>query len=67
MRSLLGGGQHQESQMDDLISLMMVQQLFKDNHASARSPPRQKNRISHREQELDAIKNEILDLFEEEL
>jgi hypothetical protein len=55
---------HQENRMDDLITLMMIQQLLN-------TPPQTNdNRIDeeneNRKQEIDKIKQDVLNLLEEE-
>jgi hypothetical protein len=62
--SFLGGNQYQENQMDDLITLMMVQQLFQNSNKSANLDRQDKPSISEKENNIEKTKNEILDLFE---
>jgi len=62
--SFLGGNQYQENQMDNLITLMMVQQLFQNSNKSANLDRQDKPSISEKEKNIEKTKNEILDLFE---
>lgn len=62
--SFLGGNQYQENQMDDLITLMMVQQLFQNSNKSANLDRQDKPPISEKEKNIEKTKKEILDLFE---
>lgn len=65
--SLLGGNQQQDRNIDDLITLMMVQQLFQESNNSTCSIPPNENQLSKYEQEIEKTKNEILELFDEKV
>jgi len=64
--SLMGGNRLQDGNLDDLITLMMVQQLFQESNNPVYSKTMKKNHLSKREQELEKTKTEILDLFSNE-
>lgn len=66
LTSLMGGNQQQDRNIDDLVTLMMVQQLFQQSKNSNQSD--QTNyQPSKRELEIDKVRNEILDLFDEKI
>lgn len=62
--SLLRGHDPNEENMDGLITLMMVQQLFQNSDSSARMKKKSHSQFSKREQHIEKTKKEILELFD---
>jgi hypothetical protein len=64
---LSGNGTQQDNNMDDLITLMMIQQLLNSPSSSRGSEGYgNDNGEREREKEIDKIKNEVLELLEED-
>lgn len=60
---LSGKNPQQDSKIDDLIMLMMIQQLMSPNE---RDTPVIDNKKEERKKQIEKIKNEVLDLLDED-
>ena len=65
LTSLMGGNRPQDTNIDDLITVMMIQQLFHEPNKSTPSNPTKENQCSKQEQEIEKAKKEILELFDQ--
>ncbi|MFX1304395.1 MAG: hypothetical protein ACFE9X_13650 [Promethearchaeota archaeon] len=62
---LSGKQPQQESKIDDLITLMMIQQLMNSSSQNSDNQTRDEKKKEH-EQHIDKIKKEVLDLLEDD-
>jgi hypothetical protein len=67
--SLLGRNQHQESTIDNLVTLMMVQQLFQDTKSSSDTDKNleYKDISSDHVKHIEKTKQEILEILDQEI
>ncbi len=63
MSFLAGRTNHQDTKVDDLITLMMIQQLMSSNHNSGNNDPIRRSEDEKRIKKIEQTKQEILDLL----
>ena len=58
-----GNQQHQDGNFNDIITLMMLQQLF--NNSGSQTTEKQNNIAKNNEEQIEQTKQEVLDLLDE--